>query len=139
MQKNESKLTVFFEDPFWVCVYERISDSELEVCKITFGAEPKDCEIFEFFLNSFNKLRFCPPFKAEEKQEAKTNPKRVQREINKVLNSHGTGTKSQQALKIQQEQGKTERRKKSKEEKEAEENYKFDLRLQKHKEKHKGH
>ena len=139
MQKTESKLTVFFDDPFWVGVYERVSEGELEVCKITFGAEPKDCEIYEFLLCNFNKLCFSPPVKSEEKQDAKTNPKRMQREINKVLSSRGIGTKSQQALRIQQEQGKTERKEKSKEEKEVEDKYKFDLQQLKHKEKHRGH
>ena len=37
-----STLTVFFENPFWVGVYERIDGDRYEVCKITFGAEPKD-------------------------------------------------------------------------------------------------
>lgn len=35
-------LTVYFEDPFWVGVFERIDDGKLSVCKVTFGAEPKD-------------------------------------------------------------------------------------------------
>ena len=139
MQKTESKLTVFFEDPFWVGVYERISDGELEVCKITFGAEPKDYEVFEFFLLNFNKLRFSPPIKAEVTQETKTNPKRIKREINKALTSQGIGTKSQQALKLQQEQGKATRKIKTTEEKEAENKLKFQLHQQKQKEKHKGH
>ena len=44
-----SCLTVFFEEPFWVGVYERQSGNRLEVCKITFGAEPKDYEIMTFY------------------------------------------------------------------------------------------
>ena len=36
-----SSLTVFFEDPFWVGVYERTDGGRYEACKITFGAEPK--------------------------------------------------------------------------------------------------
>lgn len=138
MQKNESKLTVYFEDPFWVGVYERISDGELAVCKIAFGAEPKDCEIYEFFLNSFNKLVFSTPIKADVKPETRISPKRLQREINKKLDSHGIGTKSQQALKMQQEQGKTQRKLKSKEKREEQVQIKFELRQQKQKEKHRG-
>ena len=37
----EATLTVFFDDPFWVGVFERIEDGKLFVCKVTFGAEPK--------------------------------------------------------------------------------------------------
>ena len=36
----KASLTVFFEDPFWVGVFERIEDGKLSVCKVTFGAEP---------------------------------------------------------------------------------------------------
>ena len=36
----EAKLTVYFEDPFWVGVFERVEDGKLSVCKVTFGAEP---------------------------------------------------------------------------------------------------
>ncbi len=138
MQKNESRLTVFFDDPFWVGVYERISEGELEVCKITFGSEPKDCEIYEFFLNSFNGLSFSPSVKADEKAESYINPKRMRREISKQLETRGVGTKSQQALKLQQEAGKLECKENSKQRREEEKQFKFELRQQKQKEKHRG-
>lgn len=138
MQKNESKLTVYFDNPFWVGVYERITDGVLEVCKITFGAEPKDCEIYEFYLNNFNKLSFSPTVEADVTLEVKTNPKRIQREINKVLGSQGVGTKSQQALKLQHEQAATERKQKAKQNSEEQIRLKFELRQQKQREKHRG-
>ena len=37
----KASLTVFFEEPFWVGVFERIEDGKLSVCKVTFGAEPE--------------------------------------------------------------------------------------------------
>jgi len=138
MHKNESKLTIYFENPFWVGVFERIADGELEVCKITFGAEPKDCEVFDFFLMNYNKLRFSPPVKAYVTLEVKTNPKRIQREINKVLETQGVGTKSQQALKHQHEQASTERKQKAKQNREEQIRLKFELRQQKKREKHRG-
>ena len=63
MNKVSGKLTVYFEEPFWVGVFERIEDDKLSVTKVTFGVEPKDYEVQE----------------------------------------SGIGTKSQQALKLQQE------------------------------------
>jgi len=42
---------VFFEDPFWVGVFERIEDGKLSVCKVTFGAEPKDYEVWDYILH----------------------------------------------------------------------------------------
>ena len=44
MTENIGRLTVFFEDPFWVGVFERIESGRLSVCKVTFGAEPRDCD-----------------------------------------------------------------------------------------------
>ena len=43
-------LTILFEDPFWIGLYERFDEDKYEVCKITFGAEPKDYEVYELRL-----------------------------------------------------------------------------------------
>jgi hypothetical protein len=40
-----SELLIYFEDPFWVGVFEQRHDGELAVCKVTFGAVPKDQEV----------------------------------------------------------------------------------------------
>ena len=48
MDKGNGKLTVYFEDPFWVGVFERIEDGRLSVAKVTFGAEPKDYDVQEY-------------------------------------------------------------------------------------------
>ena len=79
MQK--SKLTVFFDGLFWIGIYERIQDGKLEACKITFGAEPKDYEVYGFILKNWHKLRFSPLVDAGEKKEGKMNPKRMQRNV----------------------------------------------------------
>ena len=50
MDKVSGKLTVFFDEPFWVGVFGCVSDGKLSVCKVTFGAEPKDYEIYDFVL-----------------------------------------------------------------------------------------
>ncbi len=52
MDKVSGRLTVFFEEPFWVGVFERISEGGLSACKVTFGAEPKDYEIYDFVLKN---------------------------------------------------------------------------------------
>ncbi|MDE7318164.1 MAG: YjdF family protein [Lachnospiraceae bacterium] len=137
MDKVSGKLTVFFEDPFWVGVFEHISEGKRSVSKITFGAEPKDYEIYDFVLKNYDRLRFSPAVAADVK-EAGRNPKRIQREVRKQLQSTGTGTKSQQALKLQQEQLKTERKTVSRTQREAEKQRKFELKQQKRKEKHRG-
>ena len=132
-----SKLTVYFEDPFWVGVFERTEDGKLEVSKVTFGAEPKDAEVYRFIQRHFYDLKYSPPV-AVKVDVHKKNPKRMLREAKKQMQDSGIGTKSQQALKLQQEQSKVERKVKSREAKELEAKRKFELRQQKRKEKHKG-
>lgn len=137
MDKVSGKLTVFFEEPFWVGVFERVSDGKLFVCKVTFGAEPKDYEIYHFVLKNYYQLRFSPAVGTDVK-EVSRNPKRVQREVRKQMQNTGIGTISQQALKLQQEQLKTERKAVSREQWEAEKQRQFELKQQKRKEKHRG-
>ena len=137
MDKVSGKLTVFFEEPFWVGVFECVSDGKLSVCKITFGGEPKDYEIYEFILKNYYRLRFSSAV-ATDVKEATRNPKRVQREVRKQVQNTGIGTKSQQVLKLQHEQLKIERKTVSREEREAEKQRQFELKQQKRKEKHRG-
>lgn len=106
----KSSLTILFEAPFWIGLYERTDGGKYEVCKITFGSEPKDYEVYEFLLKNWHKLKFSPPIQAEVSIERKLNPKRMQREIQSQLQDKGVGTKAQQALKLQHEQCKLERK-----------------------------
>ena len=133
----ETKLTVYFDGPFWAGVFERFEDGKLSVCKVTFGAEPKDYDVWEFVLNNYYKLRFSPTVETELRQKA-DNPKRRQRNAKKQLEHTGIGTKSQQALQMQYEQNKQERKKISREQKQAEAERLFELKQRKKKEKHKG-
>lgn len=137
MGESIGKLTVYFDDPFWVGVFERIEDGKLSVCKITFGAEPKDYEVWEFVLKNYSRLKFSPSVDVTVKKEA-TNPKRVQREARKQAAQSGIGTKSQRALQLQREENKLMRKSISKQQREAEKQRQFDLKQQKRKEKHRG-
>jgi hypothetical protein len=135
---DQAKLTVFFEEPFWVGIYERISGTRLEAAKITFGAEPKDYEVYDFILKNWLKLRFSPPVTGERTEERRQNPKRMQRAIHAQLSRTGVGTKAQQALKLQHEQAVTLRKAASRVRSQEEEDRKYKLHQEKKKEKHKG-
>lgn len=137
MDKTEIRLTVFFEDPFWIGVFERTENGQLSASKITFGAEPRDYEIWENVLRNYDRLRFSPAVNAAVKTKS-VNPKRRQREAKKQTLQTGIGTKSQQALQLQREEMKTERRQISKEQKEARKQQLFELKQQKRKKKHRG-
>ena len=137
MDKVSEKLTVFFDEPFGVGAFERVSDGKLSVYKVTFGVELKDYEIYDFVLKNYYRLRFSPAVVTDVKETGR-NPKRIQREVRKQVQNAGIGTKSQQALKLQQEQLKTERRIVTREQREAEKQRQFELKQQKRKEKHRG-
>lgn len=137
---SRSKLTVLFEDPFWVGLYERESEGRYEVCRIVFGAEPSDQVVYQYLMDHWRELPFSPSLEAERQMERRVNPKRQQREARKQTQS-GTfsGTKAQQALKLQREQGKLARQNRSRERRKAETARKRELLDAKRKEKHKGH
>lgn len=133
----KSSLTVYFENPFWVGVYEKVEDGQLSVCKITFGAEPKDYEIYDFLLKNDHRLRFSPTVTANT-EASKANPKRMQRSIAKQLTQKGVGTKAQQAMQLEHEARKRAAKVQLRKKNEAEKQLRFDLKQQKKKEKHRG-
>ena len=138
MDRVSGKLTIYFEDPFWVGVFERIENRKLSVAKVTFGVEPKDYEVLEFINRNYYHLQFSSAVETVVK-DTKKNPKRAQRDAKKQTMETGIGTKSQQALKLQQEQNKLARKERSKKEREEESDRLFEMKQQKKKEKHKGH
>lgn len=131
------ELTVYFEDPFWVGVFQRTDGKKFSVCKVVFGAEPKDCEVYAFLLKNFDKLNFCSEIKTKLRKKA-DNPKRRIRIINKQLGATGISTKSQQALSAQREECKIINKTKNKLQLDAIKQRKYELRREKQKEKHRG-
>lgn len=134
-----SRLNVLFDDPFWVGIFEREYEGRYEAARVVFGAEPKDYEVYEFFIKNYPRLVFSPSLDTAVEEERRINPKRMQRKIKKATEVRGIGTYALQALKLLQEQNKKERKVRSREEREAEAKRQFELRTQKKKEKRKGH
>lgn len=135
---NALTLTVFFEEPFWVGVFERVSAGKLSVCKVTFGAEPKDYEVYDFILKRYDTLKFSGAVEMGVRRTA-DNPKRRRRDAKKQLRKAGIGTKSQQALQQQREASKIGRKQITKEERDAEKCRQRALKERQRKEKHRGH
>ncbi len=139
MEDCAAKFTVLFSDPWWVGIYERTSGGRYEVCKITFGPEPRDCEVYDFLLENWRRLEFGPSIPSERPDaEKRVNPKRMQRQAREEMRS-GVGTKAQQALALQREQGKRERRELTRAQRQAESDRQYALRREKRKAKHRGH
>ena len=137
-QSLSISLTVFFEDPFWVGVFERLDEGGLSACKVTFGAEPKDYEVRDYVLSHYHELVFSPAVEAGARRAA-DSPKRRFRNAGKLVEHSGVGTKSQQALQRQREEMKIDRRQVSREERDKEAQRRFEMKQAKKKEKRRGH
>lgn len=137
MAEITGKLTVYYEPPFWTGVFERTEDGHLTASRIVFGAEPKEHEIYGFVLEHYDELEFSPAVE-NNVTERKINPKRLQREIHRQMERKGTGTKAQQALKMQHEQFRAEKKRQSGLRKEADRQRRYELHKLKKKKKHRG-
>ena len=138
MDESGAWLTVYFEDPVWIGVFERVEGGSLSACKVTFGAEPKEPELLMYLLRHYYRLPFSPAVETAVKP-AHRNPKRAQREAGRQTAQVGIGTKSQQALQLQQEQNKQVRKRRSRARKQADAKRLYALKQQQKREKHKGH
>jgi len=134
-------LTVYFDVPFWVCVFEKVEKERFRTMRIVLGtSEPKDYEIYKLINEIYFDLQYGKSIHADLSLTKKhKNPKRVQREINKILSKKGISTKSQEAIRISREENKllSKKARKIKKEKLAKEQ--FQLTRLKKKEKKKGH
>ncbi|APQ73064.1 hypothetical protein CF055_01595 [Clostridium botulinum] len=133
------KLTVLFDEPFWIGIFEKQDQDKIQICRVVFGQEPKDYEVYDFILKNYYNLKFSGPIAIVKKPKKEINPKRMQRKIKKTVQENGIGTKAQQALKLDYENKKTERKIKSKEDREKLKKLKFEKRQQKKAKKKNGH
>ncbi|ACO85420.1 MULTISPECIES: YjdF family protein [Clostridium] len=133
------KLTVLFDEPFWIGIFEKQDQDKIQICRVVFGQEPKDYEVYDFILKNYYNLKFSNPIAIDKNPKKEINPKRMQRKIKKTVQENGIGTKAQQALKLDYENKKTERKIRSKEDREKLKKLKFEKRQQKKAKKKKGH
>ena len=68
------KLTVCFEEPFWIGLIEKEDDGAYSVAKHVFGAEPTTPEVFSFVCDHWNDLRFTHDVQVEVRQSKRINP-----------------------------------------------------------------
>ena len=132
-------LTVYFEDPFWVGLFERNEDEGYTVCKYTFGPEPKDGEVCAFVNQRLQQLHFSAALPPEQKAAVHVNPKRMARQIQKELKRPILSTKAQAALSLERESMKQARKNRKKADREAKQEQLYQMKREKRKEKHRGH
>ncbi len=135
----EGKLTVIFESPFWVGIFERMDPDTYQAARFVFGAEPTDPELLEFALTVFSSLRFSQPVRHVNIPRQDVNFKRRMREIIKQMAQPSGCTRAQQAIKQEYELQASEREICHRDECDMDEERKFRLRQAKRAEKLRGH
>ena len=60
METAKAKLTVLFDPPFWAGLFEREAGGRYEACKVIFGPEPSDQEVYQYLLDHYQHLEFSP-------------------------------------------------------------------------------
>lgn len=134
-----SKLTVRFEDPFWVGVIEVEDEGGYRVARHVFGAEPTTPEVLRFVCDRWRELRFTDGTQIRTEQAKRVNPKRLRRMIEREIQSSARrGTKAQQALAEQREAAKEAGRARSRACREERCRERFAKRTEKRKQKHRG-
>ena len=136
---SKARLNVYFEPPFWVGLYQREEADGCRVCKVTFGGEPRDQQVLDYFQSHWRELVFSPSVAGGPVPDRAVNPKRARREAKKAVLPTGAGTKAQQALQLQREGQKTARKAAVKQRREEQRERKLTLRQEKRRQKHKGH
>ena len=134
-----SRFTVLFEGPFWIGLYEREENGLYAACKVTFGAEPSDAEVYVFLNRHWGSLRFSPAVAAGTAARKAPGYKRAMRAARAQTAQAGPGTRARQALAAPREQPAVQRQAAAKRRREESEARRFALRRQKRKEKHRGH
>ena len=120
-------------------MYEREENGLYAACKVTFGAEPSDAEVYAFLNRHWGSLRFSPAVAAGTAARKAPGYKRAMRAARAQTAQTGPGTKARQALAAQREQQAVQRQAAARHRREESEARRFALRRHKRKEKHRGH
>lgn len=140
IKQSSLKLTVLYQEQFWVGIFERRDSSGYAVGRTIFGSEPTDPEVLQFLLREYHTIRFTTPLEDEKPpvREYK-NPKRRMREVRQMQSKMPTISKAQDALRLELEKNKLISKKVSGEERRLEEQRQFEMKQAKKKKKLRGH
>lgn len=135
----EGKMTVLYESPFWVGIFERMESGKYQAARFVFGAEPTEPQLLEFALTDFLSLQFSQSAHNTAVEEGSVNFKRRMREIKKQMDIPVGSTRAQQVIKKEYEAHAVEREINHRDERDADEERRFRLKQAKRAEKHRGH
>jgi hypothetical protein len=135
----EGKLTVYFDPPFWVGIFEKIENNHCQAARQVFGSEPTEPELIKFALENYNTLRFSQPALINPEQNKSANYKRRMREIRGQMLAPEKSTKAQQIIRKEYETNSNFRKNENRHNRFEEQRQKYRLRKVKQAEKHRGH
>ncbi len=130
-------LTVYFDAPFWVGVFERDEAGGLAVARVVFGAEPSDAQVYAA-LDLWRGLAWKTAAVGDSPPRRQKSPKRVQREAARAAAAPAPSTRAQEAMRLALEAQKREHKVRSREEAEREVERRYRLRREKQKRRHRG-
>ena len=131
-------LTVLHDGQFWIGIFEHADEGRYGACRVVFGAEPSDEEVFAFVLGEWARLPLSEPVACETHEMAR-NPKRRQRETAREARRAKPSTKAQLALAEQRDAMAQKSAEHRRELREEERRRRFEQRQQKAKRKRRGH
>lgn len=137
---NSLSLTIIFDQPFYVGIFEQRTGDIYEISKINLGtSEPRDSLIYELLIKNWHHIHFKTVIIANnERIQKKVNPKRMQRLAKKALTA-GLSTKAQEAIKLAQTAQKLEKKKEKSLKHQEIKEQRYLLSQKKKSEKHRGH
>jgi hypothetical protein len=96
------KLTVYFDEPWWVGVFEQEENDTIRLFRYVFGSEPSIAEVYELVLHQMAQLFEQPVINVATSKTPinHVNPKRVKREVAQQMRLQGLSTKSQEAMRL---------------------------------------
>lgn len=133
-----STLTVYHDGQFWVGVAERQTAHGIEACRIVFGAEPTNEEIYRFVLERWDALEFSATVESEGTERQRINPKRRQREASREAARARPSTKAQEALAREREARKSRAAASRSEQRHRQARERHDLKKARAKQRHRG-
>lgn len=141
------KMTVYFDGAFWAALVEYVDiKGQYKAFRYVFGKEPKDEDILTFIYRDLGKWQSrCAHIDTHIEAGSsalspkKSNPKRIQREINRAKKKPITSTKAQMAMQEIHDSLKKERRSQNKQEREAAKELRYRQKQEKRRQKKKGH
>ena len=133
-------LQVFFEDPFWVGLFSLSDSNGIKYCRVVFGKEPSDAELYAYLQKNYYSLKFTESELAIPQKAVCDNPKRRQRQAGKEIRDNIGARKSYEIIKQSLTQSSRKaKRAEHREKKETQIEHVMKLKRIKHREKHRGH